>query len=58
MRKIDGDALIAIIRSWFERTAHGEQKAGTEQGDFQSIWEILQVLPQLWGQDGQGGERG
>lgn len=25
MRKIDGDALKAIITSWIERTTHGEQ---------------------------------
>lgn len=40
MRKIDGDALKAIITSWIARTTHGEQTILSE-----SIRETLRGVP-------------
>ena len=45
MRKIDGDALKAIITSWIARTTHGEQTILSE-----SIRETLRGVIEAFGQ--------
>ncbi len=47
MRKIDGDALKAIITSWIERTTHGEQTILSEsiRETLRGVIEYINTLP-------------
>lgn len=47
MRKIDGDALKAIITSWIERTTHGEQTVLSEsiRETLRGVIEYINTLP-------------
>ena len=47
MRKIDGDALKALITSWIERTTHGEQTTLNEsiRETLRGVIEYINTLP-------------
>lgn len=47
MRKIDGDALKALITSWIERTTHGEQTILSEsiRETLRGVIEYINTLP-------------